>query len=310
MPNHQRWRLEYRENRYARHLSQPELNRRIRDIVVNSMVLTADRKVRLIPTDETWDWAELFTHVLEEMVLRHGPYPAGFTRDILHLEPFPDFAGELARRAAATAASFGSRRGDTLIKFGQRKYMEALYERGAFRIQPASYFAAASHNGAVRDDELGLGLSLVLSRAEFIKVVTNPQDVQVDAPDQRIDVQVRAQSDYWLYCVSRSSEPRLFVDFDADSCVVIQDPNSFRTRLSSAAGATIADGAEADGPAKYLDPLRPKTARIQVPFAKHFRYSYQQEYRFVWMPRAPTSTLAHVDVEIGSIRDIAKFVTL
>jgi len=41
---------------------------------------------------------ELWTHVLEEMALRHGPYPNGFTRDILHSEPFPDFVGDLGKK--------------------------------------------------------------------------------------------------------------------------------------------------------------------------------------------------------------------
>jgi hypothetical protein len=57
------------------------------------MCLTPDAKISLWPiTNESAIWLEKCTHVLEEMQLRHGPYPACFTREILHSEPFPDLA--------------------------------------------------------------------------------------------------------------------------------------------------------------------------------------------------------------------------
>jgi hypothetical protein len=99
-------------------------------------------------------WLEKFTHMLEEMQLRFGPYPCGFTRDIFHSEPFPPFASDLAAKAGRAMSSKGLSGGDVLIKFGKRRHMEALYETGALRIQPASYLLKKDHNGAVRDDEL------------------------------------------------------------------------------------------------------------------------------------------------------------
>src|ERR1700732_113279 len=93
LPRHEIWRREYRIRRYAHHLSQSELNRRIRDVFLNLLNLAPDAKVGPGPiTEESVIWMVKWTHMLEEMQLRHGPYPAGFTRDILHSEPFPDFA--------------------------------------------------------------------------------------------------------------------------------------------------------------------------------------------------------------------------
>ena len=101
MPQHMAWRRQYEERRYARHLSQPELNRRIRDVMLNMLRVNKDAKIDLGEiTDEGVAWMEKWTHVLQEMQLRHGPYPAGFTREILHSEPFPNFASELAGKAA------------------------------------------------------------------------------------------------------------------------------------------------------------------------------------------------------------------
>ena len=166
---------------------------------------------------------ELWTHVLEEMALRHGPYPAGFTRDILHSEPFPDLVGELAQKAAAVLSARGLQPGQVFIKFGKAKHMRSLVERGALRVQSASYYVMPDHTGAVRDDELSLPMSLSLTREDVIKVVLNPQDVPDHPIDQRLDITYKAGTDYWLYCVTTSVEPRLFVDFNADACVIIKD---------------------------------------------------------------------------------------
>src|SRR5882672_5361379 len=243
MPRHEIWRASYRARRYARHLSQAELNRRVRDVFLNLLRLTPEAKIGFPPISaESSRWMELWTHVLEEMRLRHGPYPAGFTRDILHSEPIPDLAGELADKAAAALGQRAHDPQQIFAKFGKRAYMEALYYRGSLRIQPASFFKATGHNVAVRDDELALPMSFALSRDEIVRLVRNPQDVPAEAPDHRVDVRFSFPTDYWLYCLTMSLEPRLFVDFDAQACLIIRDKNEFRNRLVRSASEKLMDG--------------------------------------------------------------------
>jgi hypothetical protein len=147
--------------------------------------------------------------------------------DILNRESFPDFASHLAKKAAERLDAVGATPGDVFIKFGKRKNMEMLYDEGRLRIQPATYFGAANHNLAIRDDELALKLTILAAREDLIALVSNPQDVPVDIPSQRVDVHLKWASDYWLYCVSSSLTPRLFVDYDADACVIIRDRTRF-----------------------------------------------------------------------------------
>jgi hypothetical protein len=311
LQRHELWRAQYRLRRYARHLNQPELNARIRDIFLNFLLLTNDAKIAFRPLDaETAGWLEKFTHMLEEMQLRHGPYPSGFTRDILHSEPLPDFISDLAKRAATKMASLGSVKGDALIKLGKRQHMEALYEAGALRVQPATRFRDTDLRGALRDDELGMTFSVVLSRDEIVKVVVNKQDVPVDAPDQRVDAQYRWTSDYWVYCLTNSVEPRLFVDFDADACVIIRDRSRFGEMLRKVSEPELPGTVMGEGAAIYLDPVLPRLTNIFVPLAKHFRYSYQREYRFYWLPATRVNKAPFVDISIGSLRDIAELVVL
>ena len=107
LARHIQIRRHYDKNRYMRRLTQDELNVRIRDVFLNMLRLTPDGKIGVPPIDAAFAlWNEKWTHVLEEMQLRHGPYPGGFTRDILHREPFPDLVSELARKAARILTAY------------------------------------------------------------------------------------------------------------------------------------------------------------------------------------------------------------
>lgn len=312
IPRHELWRKAYDRNRFFRHLSEAELQQRVRDIVRNMLILTPDARIGLgSPEDpDTVRWMVRWTHVLQEMQLRYGPYPNGFTNGFIREDPLPDFVGELGRKAAGVFASRKLDPRNTFIKYGKAEYMAALLSRGQARIQPASFFKAMHLNGAVRDDELSLPLSLVLSRDDVVSLVQNPQDVPENAGDQVVRLSYEANADYWLYCVTLSIEPRLFVDFDATACVIIRNPQAFSDRLRRAAASRMIAHAYSSGNAVYVDPHQPESARIDVHFAKHFRYSYQCEYRFAWIPELPSQALEPIDVEMGPLDDIAELVEL
>lgn len=311
-PRYEMWQRGYNENRFLRHLSEAELQQRVRDVMLNMLSLTPGAKIGVGSPDdpEAQRFLLRWTQVLQEMRLRYGPYPNGFTNGFIREEPLPDFVGELGRKAAGVYTRLGLDPHNTLIKYGKPQYMAALLSQGQARIQPASFFKANHLNGAVRDDELNLALSMVISREDVVPLVQNPQDVPNDAGDQVFHARYQALGDYWLYCVTQSLEPRLFVDFDAYACVIIKNKKAFTNRLQRAAAAKMMAHTSAYGPAVYIDPHQPDTARIDMPFAKHFRYSYQREYRVAWLPNAPTPTLAPVDVVMGPLDDIATLVEL
>lgn len=308
---HEMWRQSYRNYHYCRHLSEPELKQRFRDVFLNLLRLTPKAQIGLPAIDaEGAKWMELWTHVLEEMAQRYGPYPNGMTRDILHDEPIPDFVGELGRKCAHVLTSRGLSPNQAFIKFGKPAHMTALIEQGAIRVQSASYYGDAAHNGAVKDDELSLNLSLRMTREDILKVVSNPQDVPDSVADQRLDVSYRSERDYWLYCVTNSIEPRLFVDFEATACVIIKDRSAFSRRLKLASTGDLSGAKFDEGNALYIDPLLPSSGQVNIPFSKHFRYAYQREFRFVWWPGERVEKLSHVDLKIGPLGDIAELVLL
>ncbi|WP_150125395.1 hypothetical protein [Sphingomonas sp. LM7] len=311
VPRRELWRRQYRANRYARHLSRVELNKRLRDLVLNMLTVTPEAKIGLLQMDRVGaELMEKWTHALEEMVQRYGPYPAGFDRDILHSEPFPDFASELAQKAADRMSKLELRKGEVFIKLGKRKYMEALFAAGQLRLQPGSFFSNPDHNQAVRDDEMSLPLSFMLTREQIIRLVQNPEDVPPNVTEQRLDIQFESGADFWLYCVTQSIDPRLFVDFNADACVVIRDRRKFSQRLLDKAKGRLGTTEARQGRANYVDPLLPKSPKIFVPLSKPFGYAYQDEFRFCWLPKPPVKQVGHVDLELGPLEDIAELIIL
>lgn len=312
LPRHEVWRMMYRKNRYCRHLNQQELAQRIRDVFTNLLLLTPEAKIGVHPptNPDGVKWMELWTHVLEEMELRHGPFPNGFGPDVIHRETLPNLVGELASKAAGILAAKGLRSGDVFIKYGKAEHMRSLYENGAMRIQPASYYAASTHNGAIRDDELSLTLSLALSRDDILKIVINPQDVPEGPIEKRLEIKTDARADYWLYCVTTGVQSRLFVDFAADSCVIIKDKDRFMRLLDTQGAQELAGTRFRYGQATYVDPLLPKTGIIDVPMSKHFRYEYQSEYRFVWIPEQRSGDLSYRELEVGPLESFSELVVL
>jgi hypothetical protein len=311
IPRSELWRRQYHADCYARHLDRPELNKRLRDLVLNMLTVTPDAKIGLLKKDRVGsELMEKWTHALEEMVFRYGPYPGGFDRDILHSEPFPDFASELARKAATRMSAASLRRGEVLIEYGKRHRMEELQGYGRLRLQPGSFFSRPEHNQAVRDDEMTLPLSFMLTRDQILRLVANPQDVPDDVTERRLDIQFESGADFWLYCVTQSVDPRLFVDFEADACVIIRDRRAFTRRLLAAAKVPTAGAEAREGRANYVDPLLPKSPKVFVPFSKPFGYAYQDEYRYCWLPKPAVAKVDHIDLELGPLGDIAELIAL
>jgi hypothetical protein len=311
LPRHIIWRRRYDERQYARHLSQPELHQRLRDIFLNIFRVVPGPKLEFGPiTDANAFWIEKFTHVLEELQLRFGPYPGGFSSDLLREENLLRFVSEISQKAAKRLSSISLQPGHVFIKFGKREHMESLYDTGTLRLQPANYFARTGHNGAVRDDELAFSGSAALSRDDVVKLVKNPEDVPRDAQEQRIDMTFKYRTDFWLYCMTNSVEPRLFVDFVADSCVIIRDREKFRAMLLEATASHLKGSLVREGSVAYQDPLFQPPAKLFMPLVKHFRYAYQDEYRFVWLPPSPVQEVANIDLQIGALKAFSELIIL
>ena len=157
MKRHEMIRLQYRERRYMEHLSDQELENRAKDIFLNQLVLTEEKKIGLHPINQEGEyWMTVFTHLLEEYVIRFGLYPAGFPRGLINQVRIPDPGLDTATRACEVVRKLRIEPGKYLIKYGQLSFLEQMHREGKFRISPAGSYVDPSLNPSIQDDELRL----------------------------------------------------------------------------------------------------------------------------------------------------------
>jgi hypothetical protein len=241
---------------------------------------------------------------MEEMKLRHGPYPAGFERFLKDRELVTSldrekwkFTGSLHMPPELTRPY--------VIKYGERQYLEPMLRHGRIRISPASKYNDASLNRAIRDDELRAELDV----NDFgMSGTGGALESLLFRFSKRRKITKQLNTNYYVYCMSRRFATRLAHDFGGDCCVVIRDPGAFAERLETAFKAQFPSWHAQRAQVEYYDPLMVNVNEVQVLTWKHFRFAYQEEDRIAWVPPIATKILDAVDVEIGSIEDIASIV--
>ena len=298
------WRLGYRVQRYMSYLSLDELDERNKDIFANVSTLTPQGQIGFPPVkgDSIFPWMELWTHVLEEYSLRGLGLPEGFIRDVQLPVPTGDGAAKGAREL--------QRRGldpeGKLIKFGKEEHLRDAFKTGRWRIAPASSYRGDSCR-ARQDSELELAYRV----PRFQRHSSATDELDDRYPDSFValqDFQAKASGDYYAACFARTFIHRLFDDFSANSCLIVMDEKIFTQKMLNAFAAFRPQWSALCRKVDYVDPILPKN-HPDVYFAKHFRYTYQEEFRFVWMPPQASSVLPPVFIDLGSLSDCCELLT-
>lgn len=353
-PESDLWEQKYRANRYLRFANRSELSQRYQDLLTNITVLNDAGHVDLTTEKH---WHELFRHVVVEMFLRgEPPVPRNFDPTVERAVLFPD--KKLSGKAVVALRTVNED-GPVLVKYGKSEHMKALYERGEVYMPPASTYVSSEHNRAVRDHELSLSHFVVVRNNDgYVKArdVFSNQDALkrsdhrvlslFGAPNAERDDVGRIESvapDAWVYCLSHLLKPRLFVDFDADACVVLSRDKLIERicdALHRASGKALSShgfvhyidpfgayqddltppeviyslGAEETGDRQEFEPFGPGSQLMRPPmvhFGKTFRFSYQSEYRFVSYPTQHAQELnVPIQLTLGPLIDIGELIIL
>jgi hypothetical protein len=298
------WRLRYRVQRYMSYLSIEELDERNKDIFTNLTTLTPQGQISLPPIDgeSPFPWMELWTHMLEEYGLRGTGMPAGFIQGVQM--PIP------RAKEGAKGTRELQRRGlnpqGKLIKFGKEGHLREALKTGRWRVAAASSYRSDSCR-ARQDSELELKYRV--PRFQRHPMATNELDER--RPDSLVavrDFQVKASGDYYTSCFARTFIHRLFDDFSANSCLIVMDEKVFTQKMLNAFASFRPQWLASYRRVDYVDPILPKN-HPKVHFAKHFRYSYQDEFRFVWIPLQASQVLQSVFIDLGPLTDCCELVT-
>jgi hypothetical protein len=303
------WREGYRLRRYLQHADHDELTRRLDDIFVNVIRFT-DSGVAVVPAPlELNPYSEMLVHVIEELRLRGWP-DEGFAVKHLHFDnakyPSVTAASTLWNKRALPSSAY-------LLKYGSVRHLRALLTVGALRVAPASYYRDPSLNHAVRDSELEFRYESCSA-----KVRRPPNNDRTIPSSQWVEMPVignvrfteSLEHDYYMSCFSSRYENRLFDDFEANACLVIKDIRRFGESLRARMQEVLPSWTFMCRSVEYRDSYRMGTRGVNIVFTKHFRYAYQAEFRFAWVPPGKTENLKPIHLELGPLRDYCELFEL
>lgn len=174
--------------------------------------------------------------------------------------------------------------------------MRALHEHGEMILKPASEYDKSEMDGdlARQDNERRLETNVYKSTKKVFQC-----------------------GDYWMYSVSEcTGDPiilnRLFGDFNATACVVIDNVPAFFDRLNHLVRFIFPNTCRKWGHVSYVDPLLAELSEDDLPnlpMIKHFRFMYQHEFRYVAVPNNEVrERLEPKKLRLGSLRDIATYI--
>ncbi|WP_126807805.1 hypothetical protein [Aliidiomarina shirensis] len=193
-----------------------------------------------------------------------------------------------------------SRYESCLFKFGQREFLEQL----SFKVSLASSFDDKSLHPAQRDNELSraykphpsLGTS-PFNRGSYEKPIMERY---------RVD----ASFDYYVFCLSRRADLRMFGDFGADAVLIIKNKQALQQGLKRKLEKELKLSRILSAPVSYYDDIRDAPSGLEPPeLAKHFRFFYQQEYRIAFIPQISGARLnEHFFFELPELRESTELV--
>jgi hypothetical protein len=196
-----------------------------------------------------------------------------------------------------------------VVKYGRKEFLEPMLREGAIRICPASFYQDPSLISSIQDDEIRRTFFIPTFRERLAgqtSIEFQGHQIKFDNDDIVLPL---VCPDYFLFSLSDKIYYRLPTDFDADSALVILDPELFLQRVIGQFLAQNQNWKHLYGPAVYYDPYR-DYRKVRVPeMSKHFGYAYQREVRIAFRSKQPIRTgLAPQFLKIGPLTDFAQLV--
>lgn len=293
---------EYRKNRYMKDLDDDTFMCRFNDVLQNLLIIDDNGKISIpsLKKNSTIFWVNHWMHVLAEEEIRF----TGLTNlDRIFLAKTRDFLYTINLDKLKTIR-YKIEKNVWLYKFSKRKYLEQIVSTGKIIIKPASYYSDSSLNKAIKDNEL--------MREYYVKNDLPNVSVEIDKRYETHKIindkyNKTMNTDYYVYCLDQLFDPRMFCDFDADACLIIKQPKLFLRKLYD--NLFREDKYKCySGKIKYYDPLLDNPLKGLIPFTKYFGYTYQNEYRAVFLPEKNIDKLPWREIFLGNISDYVEIV--
>jgi hypothetical protein len=287
---------DYKRNRYLMSLTNDALSRRTEDVFSNMFWITEDGKTGLdIRNPQFQYWSDLNSELQQEYLFRGTLLKDCYS--LFRRENFPQSVFATNVRGKGLISAPPSLRQGFLFRYSKKQFLERLLRRGTLCLNPGSGYKDPSLNASVRDDELSAEILF-----DPFLMLRNEQ------PSRLRRAKVTSRTDYYALCMSSRFGNRLLLDFEAEACLIIRDPQAFLQRIKAAAVDRLPEWNIELNKVEYFDPLRANPTQVDLTWSKHFRFAYQDEVRLACVPPNPIAKLAPVLLEIGNLEDIAEIV--
>lgn len=295
------WRKNYLSSRYLTPLSLSGLESRLDDILINLLIFLKDGSISFDQTSQMNGLVERFVHLDEEMNQR-GMSINLVNKASEYKEKYPNIVKAIK--------AWNDRKpltGEYLVKFSKKEYLEQIKDLGKIRVSAAAFYNDPSLNLAVRDDELSQ--KIILPPGTKIRKRMTSGEYEEIKGIQNISMTSSYPENFYVYCLTKTYQHRLFDDFNADACLLIYDLKRFLDRFLNCLKSSYSDWLLKSGDVWYNDPFFPPISS-DIPFNKHFRFWYQSEFRIAIKPKKPAEKLEPIYLEIGSLADCCELITL
>lgn len=304
MTNQEFIQSEYLKTRYMKNLTDEEFMDRFNLVFENMCIIDDNGKISpdSIHNKERLFWFHHWIVICAEAELR--TIYGNQIRNVFLTERTHNFLEKInIDKLKEIRASISNN--NYLYKFGKKDYLIKTLNQGEIFLRPASYYSDPSLNPAIKDDEL--------SRNYNLNPKYNNLNVDISIKNEKHYLRngiykKTIESDYYVYCLADSFEPRLFNDFEADSCLIIKNPREFLYRISNCLPRNIFDYSSSK--VAYFDPLLDDPLESNLIFSKNFAYTYQNEFRIAFVPYEKNKLLESTMVNIGSLADFAEIVSI
>jgi hypothetical protein len=321
----------YHRRRYLKHLSDDDIHLRIGYLIAN-VAYVSERNRYSVNNLYSNYWRTKLAHAAEELAMRNCT--GEISSDVLRHLPALGFA-----TPQEPALEHGGKY-NTVFRYDKLKYIRRLQSHGEIKLRCGSTEDAAVDFARNDSNELCIRLQLL---REDVDMEFSSKTISILDDSETVKINLHQKTDFFMFCLSRVYDWRLFGDFSSGSdlndpdnemsCLVITDLEEFGKRFASAAVELLeARHSEFGQPATliardacYYDPCDPHECAplfeepLLLPFAKRHEFTYQREFRFVIRPDLPADFVpayAPVDIprferefiQLGSLEDISYIV--
>jgi hypothetical protein len=270
-------------------INDSELLQRHKEIIKNLLHIASEHRdiIPSVTTLSSWYWYRKEHQTRVEMALRGIDAPAP-----KNLNTHED--------ATRPVCPVGIPNGTKLLfKYGDFKHMKDMINFGSVKFSPPQTFKDINDGQGRRDIEY--------EKASY----TRGSSVKMTTLDGRKVPNIGSLKKcyggpfYHMACFSCEWQHTMFSDFNANSCVMITDPQEFSRRIERARGNLYAGWYFQDNPIQYYDPYEVyKNTYIDAAMTKDFKFSYQKEYRFIFSNHADSQKPDWQILQIGNCSDI------